>query len=126
MGTTARTLLAAVAALAVLSVHNAHAGPVNVPCETLTRLDYCTECSKPPGAAAHLCFLCQPTRASIWRADGSLSEVVPVFISYWVLCWFDWPAPSLVPIACTGLPLPAAAQRATSTTCRQLDRWPQT
>lgn len=66
-----RVLLAAVAALVVLSAQGAHGGPLAVPCETLTRLDYCAECAKPAGAAAQLCYLCHPTRASVWKTDGT-------------------------------------------------------
>lgn len=64
------SLLAAIAALVVLSAQGAH-GQVAVPCEGLTRLPYCTECARPQGAATPLCYLCHPSRASVWKTDGT-------------------------------------------------------
>ena len=65
------------AVLAVGALKNAaQAAPaLVVPCEGLTGVDYCTECAKPAGAAKPFCYLCHPTRASIWRKDGTISEV---------------------------------------------------
>ncbi|KAI7840838.1 hypothetical protein COHA_005484 [Chlorella ohadii] len=63
------------AVLAVGALKNAQAAPaLVVPCEGLTGVDYCTECAKPAGAAKPFCYLCHPTRASIWRKDGTISE----------------------------------------------------
>ncbi len=64
------------AVLAVGALKNAQAAPaLVVPCEGLTGVDYCTECAKPAGAAKPFCYLCHPTRASVWRKDGTISEV---------------------------------------------------
>ena len=67
----APALLAALVALALLHLQPALAGPLAVPCETLTGLNYCTECARPAGAVKPLCYLCHPTRASVWKTDGS-------------------------------------------------------
>lgn len=105
MGKPARVLLASLAALAALIPSDVHAGPLAVPCETLTGLDYCTECAKPAGAAAAAkpqCHLCHPTRASIWSKDGTVSEV-RLNIE---------PARSLVHTGCQGRsPAPGSWQR---------------
>lgn len=64
-----RVLLAV--ALATLCGSLAVVGQVTVPCEGLTKLPYCTECAKPAGSATTLCYLCLPTRASVWKTDGT-------------------------------------------------------
>ncbi|PRW61533.1 serine threonine [Chlorella sorokiniana] len=69
MARTSAALLA-LATLLLLSPQRAMSG-VAVPCESLTRVDFCTECARPAGSAATLCYLCHPTRASTWRTDGS-------------------------------------------------------
>ena len=71
MGAPAPALLAALVALALLHLQPTLAGPLAVPCETLTGLNYCTECARPAGAAKPLCYLCHPNRASVWKTDGS-------------------------------------------------------
>ncbi|KAI7846310.1 hypothetical protein COHA_000147 [Chlorella ohadii] len=70
MRQSATLLLAALVALAAAALP-AHAGSMNVPAETLTGVDYCLESAKPAGATKQLCYLCHPTRASAWRADGT-------------------------------------------------------
>lgn len=62
-------LLAALVAL-ISQAQMVHS-QVAVPCEGLTRVPYCTECAKPAGATTPLCYLCYPSRASVWRTDGT-------------------------------------------------------